>query len=174
MGTCDSGPVENEIDPEDVWEEFRGENGEPIGIEELKRINLEKMPEDICIRVMDNFFPEASLWREGNTLVCEIQEHLYTKYWEHKFSAYAFAEAMERAARRLASEGHPFSAPSRDDEDVHIFVRWQLRLPCESTSETVVDSIKSAFDLVWQRADAILENPRSLSWERIQGLHLIV
>lgn len=162
MSTDDSSPVEDEIDPQDVWEEFRGENGETIGIEELKQMNLGEMPEDIRIWVMDNYFPETSLWREGNTLVCEIQEHLYTKYWEHKFSAYAFAEAMERAVRRLASEGHPFSAPSRDDEDVHIFVRWQLRLTRESKSETVVDSIKSAFDLVWQRADAILENSDSV------------
>jgi hypothetical protein len=38
----------------------------------------------------------------GETLVCEIEERLYTKYWEHKFSAYAFAEAMERAVRRAS------------------------------------------------------------------------
>ena len=69
---------------------------------------------------------------------------------------------MERAARRLASEGHPISNPVRDDEDVHIFVRWQLRLPCDTASETVVDAIKSAFDLVWHRADAILENSDSV------------
>lgn len=162
MDTDEDNPGENDMGPEDEWEEFRGEDGEPIGIEELKRLNLVEMPEDVRIWVMDNYFPEASVRREGNTLVCEIQEHLYTKYWEHKFSAYAFAEAMERATRRLASEGHPFTAPSRDDEDVHIHVRWQLRLPRESTSETVVDSIKSAFDLVWHRADAILENSDSV------------
>jgi hypothetical protein len=111
---------------------------------------------------MDDYFPETTVWREGKFLICEIEEHLYTKYWEHKFSAYAFAEAMERAIRRLSHEGHPLTNPSRDDEDVHIFVRWQLRLPLSTRPESVVESIKSAFDVVWHRADSILENSDSV------------
>jgi hypothetical protein len=146
----------------DEWEEFRGEDAEPIGIEELRRLNLREMPEDIRVWVMDDYFPETTVWREAEFLICEIEEHLYTKYWEHKFSAYAFAEAMERAIRRLAHEGHPLANPSRDDEDVHIFIRWQLRLPHSTGPESVVDSIKSAFDLVWHRADSILENSDSV------------
>src|ERR1700674_4380463 len=111
---------------------------------------------------MDDYFPETTIWRAGELLICEIQEHLYTKYWEHKFSAYAFAEAMERAIRRLAHEGHPFTDPSRDAEDVHIFVRWHLRLPRTVQPDSVAGSIKSSFDLVWQRADSILENSDSV------------
>lgn len=139
------------------WENFRDDE-EPIGLEELKRLNLTSMPEDIHISIMDDYFPDTTIWRTGNHLVCEIQEHLYTKYWEHKFSAYAFAEAMERAIRRLAHEGHPLAKPTREDEDVHIFVRWQLTLPRGTKADLVVELIKSAFDLVWHRADSILEN----------------
>jgi len=113
----------------DDWEEFREDEGEPICVEELKCLKLEDMPEDIHISVMDNYFPHTTIWCAGDRLICEIEEHLYTKYWEHKFSAYAFADAMERAVRRLRHEGHPFFEPSREDDDVHIFVRWQLRLP---------------------------------------------
>jgi len=145
----------------DEWEEFREER-EPIRLEEMKRLNLRDMPEDIRLSIMDDYFPDATIWRERNHLVCEIQEHLYTKYWEHKFSAYAFAEAMERAVRRLAHEGHPFAEPSREDEDVHIFVRWQLRLSRSTSAELVAESIRSAFDLVWHRADSILENSDSV------------
>src|SRR5713101_3631394 len=144
------------------WEEFRDEDSEPIGIEELKSLKFNNLPEDVLIRVMDSYFPDTAIKREGEFLICEIEEHLYTKYWEHKFSAYAFAEAMQRAVRRLAHEGHPFSDPSRDDEDVHIFVQWHLRLPRGTPTESVVESIKSAFDLVWQRAEAILEDSDSV------------
>jgi len=149
-------------DPAGDWEEFRAEDADPIGIEEFKRLNLHEIPEDIRIWVMDDYFPETTVWREGKFLICEIEEHLYTKYWEHKFSAYAFAEAMERAIRRLAHEGHPLTNPSRDDEDVHIFVRWQLRIPLSTRPESVVESIRSAFDVVWHRADSILENSDSV------------
>lgn len=152
----------NVVKMEDEWEQFRNGDDEPISISELKQLNLFVMPEAVRIWIMDNYFPETTLWREGETLVCEIQEHLYTKYWEHKFSAYAFAEAIERAVRRLAHEGYPLANPARDDEDVHIFVRWQLRLPVNTKPETVVESIKSSFDLVWHRADSILENSDSV------------
>lgn len=159
-------PVDDPEEPNDesattgAWEEFR--DVEPIRVAELTRVDLENMPEDVCISIFDDYFPETTIRRSGDRLICEIQEHLYTKYWEHKFSAYAFAEAMERAVRRLVHEGHPFAEPSREDDDVHIFVRWHLHLPRNTKAELVAISIKSAFDLVWQRADSILENSDSV------------
>jgi hypothetical protein len=141
----------------DKWGKFRDEDCDPIRVSELKLLNLGKMPEDIHIWVMDDYFPETTISRHGEFFICWIEEHLYTKYWEHKFSAYAFAEAMERAVVRLAQEGHPVSDPSRDDDDVQIFVSWQLRLPCTTKPELLAESVRSAFDLVWQRSDAILE-----------------
>ena len=149
-------------EPEDGWEEFRYEDNDPIGIEALNQLDLAAMPEDVAVRVVDNYFPDTTLHREGDSLVCEIEEHLYTKYWEHKFSAYAFSEAMERAVTRLMHEGHPLSDPSRDAEDVHIFVRWQLRVPLVTPSVELITSIRTAFDLVWQRADAILQDSDSV------------
>lgn len=147
---------------DDAWDDLRGSDGDPVCIEALKGLPLAEMPEDISVSVLDDYFPETTIWREGKVLVCEIQEHLYTKYWEHKYSAYAFAEAMERAIRRLAYEGHPFAEPSRDAEDVHIFVRWKLMLASATEPGAVVDSVKTAFDLVWQRADSILEHSDSV------------
>jgi hypothetical protein len=127
----------------DGWDDFRGRDGDPISVAELEGLDLKGMPEDVTISVMDNYFPETTLSRHGDTLICEIQEHLYTKYWEHKFSAYAFAEAMERAVRRLAHEGHPLANPVRDDEDVHIFVRWQLKCPASTVPARVVECNKA-------------------------------
>lgn len=146
----------------DEWDAFRGEDGKSVRVAELLRLNLTETPDDINIRIFDDYFPETTIWRQGDIFICDIEEHLYTKYWEHKFSAYAFAEAMERAVIRLAHEGHPLSNPTRDAEDVHIFVRWQLKLQRNTEPKALVDSIKSAFDLVWQRADLILENSDSV------------
>jgi hypothetical protein len=162
MSSDSQDELDNEAAAIDEWEESRDSDGDPIGTEELKHLNLKEMPEDVSVSVLDNYFPETTISREGEFLVCEILEYLYTKYWEHKFSAYAFAQAMERAVRRLAHEGHPFSDPSRDDEDVHLFVRWNLSVPRDMQPEAVVKSIKSAFDLVWHRADSILENSDSV------------
>jgi len=59
------------------WEEFRAEDADPIGVEELKRLNLKGMPEDALIWVMDDYFPDAKIRREGKCIVCEIEEHLH-------------------------------------------------------------------------------------------------
>lgn len=150
-----------EMEPDDGWEEYR-DSDDHIDIATLLQLDIAHMPEDVTLWTLDNFFPESRISRENDTLVCEIEEHLYTKYWEHKFSAYAFSEAMERAVTRLMHEGHPFAAPYRDAEDVHIFVRWQLRIPPATPAAELTTSIKAAFDLVWQRADAILEHSDSV------------
>jgi hypothetical protein len=146
----------------DEWEEFRDDDCEPINLARLATLDLSRLPGDVSVSILDDYFPETRITRDGDSLVCEISEHLYTKYWEHKFSAYAFAEAMERAVKRLTHEGHPFQHPSLDTEDVHIFVRWQLLVPLKIAPQTLTNSIKAAFEIVWQRADAILENSDSV------------
>lgn len=144
------------------WEYLREMAEEPMGTDEFARIDLPNLPEDIRIWIMDNDFPETTVWREGDVTVCEIREHIYTKFWQHKFSAYTFAEAMERAVIRLTNEGHPFRNPSRDDEDVHIHIGWQLLMPRDADPSSVVEAIKTGFNCVWHRAGEILENSDSV------------
>jgi hypothetical protein len=91
----------------DERKRFRDEDTDPIGIDEFKSLHLEDMPEDLQVWIMDNYFPDMRVWRDGEFLVCEIEEHLYTKYWEHKFSAYAFAGAMGRAVQRRPASADP-------------------------------------------------------------------
>ncbi|HTE89755.1 MAG TPA: hypothetical protein VK639_12410, partial [Terriglobales bacterium] len=40
----------------------------------------------------------------------------YMKFWDHKFHAMVFAEAIVRGVRRLASEGLPVSNPTIENE----------------------------------------------------------
>lgn len=44
-----------------------------------------EMPQGVVVRLLDDYFPEAALWRENGELVVEITEHIYTKYWQHKW-----------------------------------------------------------------------------------------
>ncbi|MEQ1902674.1 MAG: hypothetical protein ABL888_00645 [Pirellulaceae bacterium] len=156
--------IENEdiTDIGDGWDEFRCEDQDPIRLSELAALDMATMPEDVLIRVMDDYFPDAAITRVGDKLVCHIEDHMYTKYWEHRYSAYAFAEAMERAIVRLTREGHPFANPERDDDDVHIFVRWDLILSGDTPAAEVGESIRAANELVSRRADSILENSDSV------------
>lgn len=132
-------------------------------LNELYDSDLTKLPEGIALSIFESDFPETLLWCEGDVIVCEITEHIYTKYWWHKYHAHVFAEAMERAVRRLRHQGHPFKEHSLDsDDDVHLFVRWQVVLPKDTSAQDLIKAIKAAFDLVWQRANSILENSDSV------------
>ncbi len=122
-----------------------------------------EMPKGVTIRVFDSYFPETALWREKGQIVAEITEHIYTKYWQHKWHGRVYADAMLRAIKRFMAEGHPFSKGEiENDDEPHIFVRWQIRLPVNIKGLDLVDAINAAFDLVCSRADLILENAESV------------
>lgn len=138
---------------------------EPVEIclDDLRGSDLSMLPEGISLTIFESDFPETSLSHEGVSIIAEITEHIYTKYWWHKYHARVFAEAMERAVRRLQYEGNPLSDPSiESDEDVHIFFRFKLTLTETFAAEKIIESVKVAFDLVWERANAILENSDSV------------
>jgi len=140
-------------------------DGEPFEANKSDLISsdLSKLPEGISLQIFESEFPETLFWREGELLIAELTEHIYSKYWWHKYHARVFADAMVRAVKRLQYEGHPIhDASIESDEDVHIFVRFRLTIPKATPSQKVVDSIESAFDLVWERANSILENSDSV------------
>jgi hypothetical protein len=134
-----------------------------ISTTELQGVDLSKLSEDIRLWILESYFPETLLWREGEHIIAEITEHIYTKYWWHKYHASVFARAIKRAVRRLETEGHPLTDASiESDDDVHIFVRWKVKLPKTTPGERIVESVNAAFDLVWERANLILENSDSV------------
>ena len=49
----------DDTEPQDLWDEFRGESDDAIGIEELKSLDLASLPHDVSIRIMDNYFPDT-------------------------------------------------------------------------------------------------------------------
>lgn len=122
-----------------------------------------EMPEGATVRVFDDYFPETAIWREGNQILAEMTEHIYTKYWEHKWHGRVYADAMIRAIKRFIAEGQPFTEGSiENDDDPHIFIRWQLRLPATTNGNVLVDAIDAAFNSVCSRADLILENSETV------------
>jgi len=121
------------------------------------------LPEGVTVSVFDSYFPESAIWREGDLLVTEITEHIYTKYWEHKWHGRVFADAMLRAIKRFITEGHPFTEGSIENDDApHIFIRWQLRLPATTNGKDLVEAIDAAYNLVGSRTDLILENSETV------------
>lgn len=129
-----------ELDDQDGFNDY-----EEISFEELKGFDLTSLPEGVSYHVFENNFPDCSISRNGDKLEIRIEEHVYTKYWFHKYHAAVFADAMIKAIKRLRIEGVPFSEEELDNEDeVHLFIRWTLTEPAMVDSNTLYENINLA------------------------------
>src|SRR4051794_40478450 len=100
---------------------------EEISFSELSSLDLSTLPEGVSYHIFENNFPDCTIARHGDKLAVRIEEHIYTKYWFHKYHAAVFADAMLKAIKRLRIEGIPFSDEELNNEDeVHLFIRWTL------------------------------------------------
>lgn len=162
----------NDIDHNDGFEDY-----EDISLAELSDLDLTTLPEEVAYHVFENNFPDCSISRHGDKLEIRIEEHIYTKYWFHKYHASVFADAMIKAIKRLRIEGVPFSDEELDnDDEVHIFIRWTLIEPTTIDSKTLSENINLAFDSVFERANSMLENSDSiliLGKDTGEGLELL-
>src|SRR6266545_7693412 len=105
-----------------------------ISLAEIRSTNFARLKRGESLQIFESDFSECLISRNGKILNCELREHIYTKYWMHKFHAMVFAEAMVRAVRRFISEGQPLSEPGiENDDDPHIFISWNLLLPTAIT-----------------------------------------
>ena len=119
------------------------------------------MPEGVTVSVFDDYFPDSAIWRDGDQLVAEITEHIYTKYWEHKWHGRVYAGAMLRAIKRFIAEGHPFTEGSiENDDDPHIFIRWHVGKAAECVIAFLQEDRKGA---TWMFEDAF---DRNKHWQK--------
>lgn len=149
------------------WRNLIGENGQGpddfVSVASLGDDSLTELPETASIQVLDDGYPELTIARKSTEVRVTVAEHIYTKYWWHKFHARVFADAMLRAIRRLRAEGAPFTDEEiESDDDVHLWVRWTYSTVSDVTASKAANSAKAAFDAVWERANAILENSDSV------------
>lgn len=150
---------------------------EEISFSDLSKLDLMKIDENIVYNIFEDNFPQCTITRLCDKLLIRIEEHIYTKYWVHKYHATVFAEAMIKAIKRLRLEGIPFTDEELDkDDEVHLFVRWTLTEPTTIDSITLAENINIAFDSVFERANSMLENSDSvliLGKDTGEGLELL-
>ncbi len=49
-------------------------------LDDLRGSDLSMLPEGISLAIYESDFPETLLWLEGDSIIAEITEHIYTKY----------------------------------------------------------------------------------------------
>ena len=160
------------MENEEIFDDY-----EEIAFSEFSGFDFTKIDEKVTYTIFEDNFPQCAITRLEEKLQIRIEEHIYTKYWFHKYHASVFAEAMIKAIKRLRLEGIPFSDEELDEEDeAHIFVRWTLTEPTNIDSKILGENINLAFDAVFERANSMLENSDSvliLGKDTGEGLKLL-
>jgi hypothetical protein len=146
------------------WAELEpGDEPHEVDVADFGEDPLTLLPRGAVLHLFADNCPELEVARSGREVHFHFTEHIYTKFWEHKFHARTFIDAMVRAVRRMIDEGVPFTtAEIDDDDDVHLFIRWTLSLDAASPARTCLQRARDAYDAVWQRANAILEDSDSV------------
>ncbi|KAA6301319.1 MAG: hypothetical protein EZS26_002516 [Candidatus Ordinivivax streblomastigis] len=136
---------------------------EECSLSDLFSIELKNLEEGVSYHIFENNFPECHILRKRDNLLIQIEEHIYTKYWFHKYHALVFAEAMIKAIKRLRTEGIALMDEEIDNEDeVHIFIRWSFNATINTNQDSLKAKINLAYDLVFERANNMLENSDSV------------
>lgn len=136
---------------------------EECSLSKIFSIGLNNLEETVSYHVFDDNFPVCYISRKDNNIRVQIEEHIYTKYWFHKYHAIVFAEAMMKAIKRLRTEGIVLIDEEIDNEDeVHIFIRWSFEETINTNQDSLKEKIHLAYDLVFERANNMLENSDSV------------
>lgn len=133
-------------------------------LSDLFSIGLNNLEETVSYHIFDDNFPVCYIsCVNDNNIRVQIEEHIYTKYWFHKYHAIVFAEAMMKAIKRLRAEGIVLIDEEIDNEDeVHIFIRWSFEETINVSQDSLKEKIHLAYDLVFERANNMLENSDSV------------
>ena len=75
---------------------------EEIAFSEFSELDFTTIDEKVTYNIFEDNFPECLITRLEDKLQIRIEEHIYTKYWFHKYHAFVFAEAMIKAIKRLS------------------------------------------------------------------------
>lgn len=95
------------IDQNNIQDDEDFDDFEEISFSEFSNLDLTTLDENISYNIFEDNFPQCSITRLGDNLLIRIEEHIYTKYWFHKYHASVFATAMMKAIKRLQLEGIP-------------------------------------------------------------------
>jgi hypothetical protein len=139
------------------------DDGVEVSVSDFDDKTLIELRRGVLLRLFESEWPEMVISRSGKKIIIEFTEHIYSKYWWHKYHARFFCDAMVRAVRRMTSEGVPFQNPYLEsDDDIHLFVRWTLVMNVSQTGREIIETARDVFNSVLERTNNILDDSDSV------------
>lgn len=142
--------------------EFCAEDGlVDVEVEDLKGFNIGSIPEGFLLHLFDGAYEWFIQSNAEHVGIAEIENHIYRKYWDHKFGALEYVNAMEKAVKLRNNTNKDVENSEIEDDGAHILFRFSIFL----TEDMPIDSAYSKFQEIAQEIEGHTE--RLLEGEEI-------
>jgi len=108
-----------------VEDEWRAE----VELDDLKGFNITSIPDGFWLALIEDNnidFQSASLSQEGYAGYSLVEMHIYRKYWDHKFGASQYSEALKKAIEQRKETNKDVEFDEIEDDGAHIFIRFTI------------------------------------------------
>lgn len=102
-----------------------------IQIDDLKGFNTSSIPDGIWLRPLkgDTILLEGQITSDRkHVAVTYMKIHIYRKYWDHKFGALQYVNAMKKAVETRKESDKDVEFNEIEDDGEHIFFRYAIFL----------------------------------------------
>lgn len=112
--------------------EFYDEDGRvEVEVDDLKGFNIGSIPDGYFLELIEEnivSFQGASLTNKEHVGTVSVDIHVYRKYWDHKFGASQYVDAMKRAIGIRKKSEKDVEFLGMEDDSAHIFFHFSIFL----------------------------------------------
>ncbi len=112
--------------------EFYDEDGRvEVEVDDLKGFNIGSIPDGYFLELIEEnivSFQGTSLTNKEHVGAVSVDIHVYRKYWDHKFGASQYVDAMKRAIGIRKKSEKDVEFLGMEDDSAHIFFHFSIFL----------------------------------------------
>jgi hypothetical protein len=128
-----------------------------VEIGDLKGFNIGSIPNSFCFHLFEGEYEWDILRDKKYVGISSVNLHIYRKYWDHKFGALQYVNAMKKAIeiRKKSEEDVEFT--EIDDDGAHIFFRFDIFLLEDMPINKALRRFKQIVEEIEGHTERILE-----------------
>ena len=147
--------------------EFFADDGRvEVQVDDLKGFNISSIPDGFFLSLIEENiidFQGASLSTNGYAGTAFVETHIYRKYWDHKFGASQYVNAMKKAIGIRKESDKDVEFFGIEDDGAHIFLTYNIFF----FQDMPIDQAYQRFQEIVQEIEGHTE--RILEGEEISG-----
>ena len=128
-----------------------------VEISDLKGFNIGSIPNSFCFHLFEGEYEWDILSDKKYVGISSVNLHIYRKYWDHKFGALQYVNAMKKAIEIRKKSEKDVEFTEIDDDGAHIFFRFDIFLREDMPIDKALRRFKQIVEEIEGHTERILE-----------------